>query len=63
MPQMASVLIKLTADWISGDIEACRSHHPETPRALGQLVPHSWKLSYFLLGTVKGTALEFHDSA
>lgn len=37
-PQMASVLIKLTADWISGDIEACMCHHPETPRALGQFL-------------------------
>ena len=37
MPQMASVLmasvlIKLTADWINGDVEACRCHDLEAPR-------------------------------
>lgn len=31
MPHMASVLIKLTADWISGDIEACRRQSQKPP--------------------------------
>lgn len=53
MPQMASVLIKPTADWVTRDVEAC-GHCSEPVQGAGP-PPHSQKLTYFPLGTEKGT--------